>query len=126
MSSISEKEIAILFPEKELTIAGQKITIKPFSFGQTFYVADKLQPVFDIFVSEGETDQDKIKQAIIIAGESIVDVLSMALQLSPETVKQFDNKTAVKAIMEVVKINKDFFVEEVTPALREFSPLLQG
>lgn len=105
------KELKLLFPEKEVELAGQTFTIRPFSFVETRTVVRKLKDALHLF--SGELTVNALADIYDKAFDGIVDVIAMVYQLDRETVEQFDNKTALQAVMGIVEVNKDFFVEEV-------------
>jgi hypothetical protein len=123
MSDVQEKELSFLFPEKQYEIAGREFTLRPFSFHETFAVAEKLKTILPL-LRLGMT-ADAIAEVIISSGKGVEEVMAMALKLDIEDVQRFDIKNAMKAIQAIVEINHDFFVQEVQGILVDLNGLIE-
>ena len=106
-----EKELELLFPTTEVEIAGHTFELRPFSFVETRIAAMKLKDVAHL-MGDG-IEMDKIAEIYSKGGEGVRDVIAMCLDLKPATVDKFDMKSTTTAIVNIIKINKDFFVEQV-------------
>lgn len=122
MSSITEKELDLIFPETLVTIAGYEFTLKPFSFAETRIVAIKLKAVLHLFASE--VTPSVLAEIYDKAFDGVRDVIAMSLGIKPALVEKFDQRSAVKAVTEIIKINKDFFVEQVEDEVQSLTSLL--
>ena len=122
MSTITEKELELLFPETVVEIAGHEFTLKPFSFVETRVVAIKLKEVLHLFASE--VTPSVLAEIYDKAFDGVRDVIAMSLGIKPTLVEKFDQKSAMKAITEIIKINKDFFTEQVEDEVQSLTDLL--
>lgn len=122
MSKITKKELDLLFPETEVELAGHTFKIKPFSFVETRTVATKLGPVMHLFSS----DMTPASLAVIYtdAFDGIVDVMQMVYGIDKSLIEQFDQATALKAIIEIVNVNKNFFSDRVETHLTDVKELM--
>lgn len=108
MSTVTDKELKYIFPETEVELAGCKFTLRPFSLHESFLVADNLSSVFPLFRQGMPVEE--IAKVVVGCEQGIEQVLSVALKLPVEEIQKFDIKTAVQAIMAVIKVNRDFFI----------------
>ena len=106
-----EKELELIFPTTDVEIAGHVFELRPFSFVETRVAAMKLKEVLHLM--EDGVDLDKIAEIYSKGGEGVRDVIAMCLDIKPATVDKFDMKSTATAIVNIIKINKDFFVEQV-------------
>lgn len=122
MSNIVEKELEFLFPESTFELGGQEFSIKPFSFVETQIVALKLKDVLHLFA--GEITPMVLAEVYSTAFEGVRDIIAMSLSLKPKTVEQFDQASALIAITQIVRVNKDFFVERVEATMTELTEMV--
>lgn len=122
MSSITEKELKFLFPETTVEIAGHEFSLKPFSFHETFIVAEKLKNVLGLLQAGMSTEQ--IAHAVVQSCDGVEEIMAMALDLEVETIRKFDNKNAMKAILKIIEVNSDFFSESVQSELAALNAMM--
>ena len=122
MSNITEKELEFLFPENEVEIAGHMFSIRPFSFVETQIVALKLKDVLHLFA--GEITPMILAEVYSTAFEGVRDIIAMSLGIKPALVEKFDQASALIAITEIVKVNKDFFVQQVEGTMTELTEMV--
>jgi len=104
-------------------IAGHTFSLKPFSFHETFLVAEKLKNVLHLFQIGMTTD--KIARVVIESRDGIEEILSMALDMDIELVKRLDNKNAMKAIVNIIEINKGFFADFVQEEIAHLNEMME-
>jgi hypothetical protein len=114
--STQEKEMQFLFPEHEVELAGQTFTIKPFSLYQTSIVAKNLKGVFSFKLFTNLQDID-LGELFGENYEGFRKIIAMVYDIPEKTVDQFDIDTAIKAISEILYVNKDFFSKTVENTL---------
>lgn len=122
-ADIQTKELKFLFPEKEIEIAGCKFTLKPFTFHETFVVAGLLKDVLGLMQAGMGVDQ--IAKVVVQCADGVEQTMSMALGLDVEDIQKFDNANAMKTIVNIIEINKDFFVDAVQKELGHLNGLLE-
>lgn len=115
--TITEKELTLLFPGTDVEIAGHTFNITPFSFVQTKTVSLKLRNVLHLFAAD-TFDKAAFAGIYTDAYDGIRDVIALSLNIKPNLVDRFDLASAFKAITNIISINKDFFLESVTPELK--------
>ena len=123
MSKITEKELDLLFPETDVEVAGHTFTLKPFSFHESFIVAEKLKNVLHVFQIGMSTDA--IARVIIEARDGVEEIVSMAFGLDVKLVQKLDNKNAIKAIVKIIEVNKDFFSDFVQDELAALNEMME-
>jgi len=120
----------ILFPEgKQVTISGEMVTVKPFTFGQFPKAAKLLQPVVALFSERGVlavgadglqvSDSWPVVIVSVLAdgGESVIDLCAFVSGKPREffdTVSLDEGAELAKAVFEV---NADFFKARILPKL---------
>ena len=109
-------DLEVLFPDKEIVVGAETLTIKPFTARQwpkVISVFQKLQPL--LTAGEGET-VDML--GIFAAG---ADDLYLALGIAAhKPLEWFDDvqmDDAIKLFSLVLEINQTFFVERIAPML---------
>lgn len=115
--TITEKELTLLFPSTDVEIAGHTFALTPFSFVETKIVSLKLRKVLHLFAAD-TFDQAAFAGVYTDAYDGIRDVIALSLNIKPNLVDRFDLASAFKAITNIISINKDFFLESVSPELK--------
>lgn len=116
-----EKELELLFPTEEVEIAGHTFELKPFSFVETRIAALKLKDVLHL-MGDG-LEMNNIAEIYSKGGEGVRDVIAMSLDIKPTTVDKFDMKSTATAIVNIIKINKDFFVSQVETEVEQLTEM---
>jgi len=112
--SIPQKEMEMLFPEsKNVEIAGTVYTIKPFNFVQTRMVVKALGGTVGyvpmLISDDGVINLDVATKVLDESFDGICKIISMCLNIDVSDVEQFDNTSALKAITNIIEVNKEFF-----------------
>lgn len=122
MANITEKELDLLFPETEVEIAGHTFLLRPFSFVETKIVAMKLKEVLHLFT--GEITPQVLVQIYATGFDGVRDVIAMSLNIKPALVEKFDQQAAMKAITNIIDVNKDFFTQQVENEMENLTKIL--
>lgn len=123
-NTLTEKEIKILFPESELEIAGLTFTIRPFSFVESKKVVEKLGTV--IHLLGGEITPEVLGQLYASAFEQVRDIIAMVLKVEPTIVEQLDLGSVSKIVLEIIRVNKDFFDGSVKSNLESVAEMFKS
>ncbi len=126
-------DLETLFPGREISAGGEKLTLQPFTFGQLPKAAKLLQPistsmsdtgVFSVNNIGGEVQFGlapdwpvRIVDLLASGGDGLLDFIAFAANKPREWVDKLgadDGVALTKALMEV---NADFFVRRVLPML---------
>ena len=122
MANVTEKELEFYFPGKDVEIAGHEFTIIPFSFVETQIVAKKMKDVLYLFA--GDITPDVLIEIYAKGFEGVRDVVAMSLGISPKLVEKFDQQSAMKAITNIIEVNKDFFTKRVEGEMENLTKIL--
>ena len=122
MSDITTKELKHIFPSKKVTISGVPFTLKPFNVKELLFAMDQLKSV--IGALRLSDDPEEMAKVLIGCGAGIVEVTAMSLHITKEEFEQFDMANAMKAIVNIITINKDFFIQRVQKELEGLNALL--
>lgn len=111
-------DLDVLFPNREIEIAGEMIKISPYKFKHLPKVMDMLEKI-------SESTQGKITmQAMLIAAlkkfsEESFEFIGWSLNKKKEWVEELNLKDATLILTTLWEVNRDFFVQEVLPLLEE-------
>ena len=120
--TVQEQELQMLFPEKEIMLAGKEFTIRPFSFIETMVVAKKLKSVLHLF--GGDITPESLAVIYENSFEGIVDVIALVYSIDRKAVENFDMKNAVAAINGIIEVNQSFFADTVEPELESLTKIM--
>lgn len=109
-------DLDVLFPDREIVVGGETITIKPFTARQwpkVIGVFKKLQPL--LTAGEGET-VDML--GIFAAGaDDLYTALGIAAHKPMEWFDEVQMDDAIRLFSLVLEINQTFFAERIAPML---------
>jgi hypothetical protein len=123
-NNLTEKEIKILFPESEIEIAGLTFSVRPFSFVESKRVVEKLGSV--IHLLGGDITPEVLGQLYASAFEQVRDIIAMVLKIEPTIVEQLDLGSISKIVMEIIRVNKDFFDGSVKSNLEGIAEIFKS
>lgn len=126
-------DLEILNPDREITISGQAIILKPFAFGQLGKAAKLLKPVAEtvaganIFRATAEGGELKFFLAgdwlfrmvdlLAEGGDDLIGFLAFATGQPREFVENLLPDDGIALTKAVFEVNSDFFVRRVLPLL---------
>lgn len=106
-----EKELEILFPEREFKCSLGTIQVSPFKFGQFPQVVQIANKYVDAFES------DNAIQNILAQGSEALDDLAVLVYfstaLSRERLDELLGDEALDLIFKVFEVNADFFIQKI-------------
>lgn len=131
-------DLDILFPGREISAGGEKLTLQPFTFGKLPKAAKLLQPIasslsaagiFGIEQAAGEVQfrlaSDwplKIVDMLAEGGEGLLSFIAFASGKELAWVESLPADDGVALTKAVMEINADFFVQRVLPMLGMVTP----
>ena len=114
---MADNDLEVLFPDgKTVTVAGEGITVKPFTFGQIPKVVGTVKKLAGVV----QGDQIDVLDAIEKGGE---DLLALAAFVVGKPRAWFDavpTDEGVELLKAIFEVNLDFFAKRVRPLLPTF------
>ena len=117
-------EMQTLFPGKELTLStGEKITIKPFTFGQlpkALKLSQKIGQALANAYNEGKLTDSKVAvtsalEVLADGGEDIIELVGLATGKKREWFDTVPGEDTIDILNAFVEVNKDFFIQKIMP-----------
>ena len=140
MSLMSDKQLRVLFPARDIEVAGERMTLRPFPFGKLpkviGYLGDMMHLITNIpeeliAVMEGEDAENdwKVNPELIgyfttvieIGGENILNMMALAVGKPREWVDELDPDEGLLLLMDVFEVNYDFFKQRFAPAFKKIT-----
>ena len=109
-------DLEVLFPDREITVDGEILTIKPFTareWPKVIGVFQKLQPL----LAAGEGQTVDILSVFAAGADDLYTALGIAAQKPLEWFDSVQMDDAIKLFSLVLEINQTFFVERIAPML---------
>lgn len=131
-----QQEVELLFPQgQEVTVAGEKLKIMPFTFGQFPKVLACLKGVRDE-IEEQDKDGKMVKRTMAVDeiliqnGDKLLDLCALATGKPISFFEKVSLVEGVDLVQAMVQVNGDFFVKRLQPkllkAMGELNGLLGG
>ncbi len=138
--------LKILFPDEELTVAGETISLRPFPFGKypkvLALLGQMLQPLTEylqqqkgnqlgIQLEDGtiRINPETIQFLIGIlenGGDPFMELLAIAVDKPRAWVDKLDGDDGIKLLAGVFAVNYDFFIQRLNPALGQVTQMFPG
>jgi len=126
-------DLQVLFPNREITLNGETIEIKPFPFGKIPKVIKQASHLIQIVMSlpegliteEGDINLEDPATAIVLAsmmehgGGVIFEILAIAANKPLVWVEELQPDEGILLLVKVWEINKDFFTKRLGPMLQQ-------
>ena len=121
-------ELKTLFPGKEVILnSGEKVIIKPFTFGQlpkAMKILQKISGVFTHLVNEGAMQDNKkiaglLLMVITEGGEDLIELISLGIGKDRAWFDTLESDDGVKITLAFLEENMDFFIKKMMPQLLE-------
>jgi hypothetical protein len=125
----AKSDIKTLFPGREETFKGEKITVSPFKFGQFPKAISLLRPITDAVQDAGIASMSaagfnlaadwplRLPQIMDEAGEALLEFLSFATGKPREWFDDLDADEGIALAKLVFETQGDFFVQRIAPKL---------
>jgi hypothetical protein len=120
VTSIEQWESISGYPAKQLNIAGQVVTVRPFRMGQLGKVLKMVGP--SIRESFNESGDINIVDLIINSFDQVNQVLAFACKKDIEFIENLPLDEGIKLAEEVYNLNKDFFFTAILPQIQKIFP----
>ena len=109
-------ELLVLFPEREIMVAGESLTIRPFTARQwpkVLGIFQKLQPM----LSAGDGDTVDVLGIFAAGADDLYAALGIAAHKPLEWFDEVPMDDAIKLFSLVLEINQSFFAARIAPML---------
>lgn len=106
----------VLFPEHELTIRGEAITVREFTFIEGVRVRRRLEPLLDVFEAGAESDEtslDVLGELFDEHEDLMVDLVAQACDRDADWVRTLSDADGQALNWAFWAVNKGFFLRRV-------------
>lgn len=107
---------------REITVAGEVLTLKPLRIGQLPAFVRTISPV----ITSVSTPPIDWLQLLGDHGDAVLAALAIALDRPRAWVEQLEAGDALWLISQVIEVNADFFTRQVLPQLDRLLPATPG
>lgn len=132
----NQSDIAVLFPARELTVRGENLTLKPFTFGELARVTRYVAPIARSLLASGimtvippvegstnatiKIDPDfvpKLFGMLEDASEPLMELIAFAVKQERSWLNEVPADEGITLATQLWEVNADFFVKRVMPLL---------
>ena len=133
----AEKEMEIITSAlgKEITVAGQSVMVKPYTWVQTFKMAKPLGAIVRLLLKNSAAIDAALKDDNLAAAfgaigleehpETIIDPLTELITTATNTDKDWVSSLMLNDVIKlsrtVYEVNRDFFSQNIRPLIQELS-----
>ena len=121
-----EDENEILFPDRELTLAGESVTITEFTFLQEQKAVPLAQPIIqaisDAFTGDKEPGFSDIENIFFSWGEAFNQLVCMSVNKPVEWLEKLTGQEGQLLAMTFWSVNRRFFISRVVTRTMENTP----
>ncbi|MDP8171615.1 hypothetical protein QJU96_10005 [Pasteurella skyensis] len=119
-----DKELNVLFPDLDLKINGEKITIKEYTLMQQLQHRDKLMPFVESIRSTLSEDEAEFNLDALIAclsehSENVIELIALSINKPSDYVANLTGEEAENLMMAWWTVNSDFFTRKAVQPLLE-------
>lgn len=121
MSEVNEtlKDLKEALPKFErMVLNGKPFEIKPFKFVQFAEALEAVAPIIS-FLSLGELNEITIVTAICSNAKVFVRLVKLVTNETDDFINELSPVDGIKVIKAIIRLNADFFKEEVPSLLKE-------
>jgi hypothetical protein len=114
------EDLKALFPGQEVVAGGETIKVSPFAFGQLPKVAKCFASIKDV-IEGGDL--------IVIAsvgGEDLIELLCLAAKKARSWFDTLPADEGLALMAAVIQVNRDFFVQRMSPVLQRLTQAVNG
>jgi hypothetical protein len=123
-------DLQTLFPNQELVIAGETLTLRPFTFGQlpkvlkltkSFY--NEVQP----FLAAGlESNATAILEVLAAGGDDLIELIALGVHKPRTWFDTLEIDDGVRVVTAFLEVNLSFFAQRVLPQVKTAVTQLQS
>lgn len=110
-------------PGRNVTVAGQSITVRPLTIGQLPRFVRAIQPAWPQLAGYGDVDNPDPDWLALIAkyGEALIEAAAVATGIEPKEIESLAPDEFVLLWGAIFETNMDFFVQRLGPAMERAS-----
>lgn len=113
----ADKDAEILFPEADLTINGEVITVNEIKFTQGLKIGAQIKPMInalaDLFNEEEEPEFEDIAAIFAANDQALKQMISLTTGKDLEWIDSLGDSDGQNLMMTVWMVNRDFFTRRV-------------
>ena len=118
------KELEILFPTAELTIAGEKIEVKEYTLKQQLQHNAKFVPFIvslrqTLGKSKGDFDLDELMECLSANYQDVVELVALSISKPAEFIENLNAREGEDLLMAWWCVNSDFFTRKAIAPIME-------
>lgn len=138
---MDDKQLRILFPTRDIEVAGEKFLLRPFPFGKLpkviGYLGDMMHLVTNIpdeLITAIDSSNDngadwKVNPELIgyfatvveLGGENILNMMALAVGKPRVWIDELEPDEGLLLLMDVFEVNYDFFKQRFAPAFQKLT-----
>ena len=126
-------DLQVLLPNREITLNGEVVEIKPFAFGKIPKVIKQASHLIQVVMSlpegliteDGDINLEDPATTIVLAsmlehgGGAIFEILALAANKPMSWVEELQPDEGILLLVKVWEVNKDFFTRRLGPLLQQ-------
>jgi hypothetical protein len=114
------EDLKALFPGQEVVAGGETITVSPFVFGQLPKVAKCFASIKEVI------DGGNLIEIASAGGEDLLQLLCLAAKKKREWFDTLPSDEGLNLMAAVIQVNRDFFVQRMSPVLQRLTQAVSG
>jgi hypothetical protein len=113
-------ELAVIVPNpKIIELSGEKIEIKPFTFGQLPKVMELIAKLTEPASQIKSFQTQELAKIFSVFGEDIIQVLSVCLNKPVDFINNLRQDEGILLVKTFIEVNADFFTQTVLPLVKD-------
>ena len=112
-------ELGVLFPDRELTLAGETVVVREFRFGESLRLSHLIKPITDALIQAAEADTfdgEAFMACLHVHRDGLLELLSQATGKPREWIEALSHRDGEELVMAFWEVHQDFFLERVKRA----------
>jgi len=109
-----QNDLAILFPERTLTVGGKTLTIREYSFKESLQLNDRLQPLINAIsgLIEGESMPELAQVIAVLAKEHdrLIELVAIAANCEQSFIENLNQQEGQQLLVLWWSINAPFLI----------------
>jgi hypothetical protein len=114
------EDLKALFPGQEVDAGGETIKVSPFAFGQIPQVAKIFAKI------KGVIEGGDLMEIASAGGEDLLQLLCLAANKPRTWFDTLPSDEGLNLMAAVIQVNRDFFVQRMSPVLQRLTQAVSG
>lgn len=111
------QELSVLFPDRDLTLAGETVAVRAFRFGESLRIRRLAAPIIEALSravrGEGDFDGEGFMAALYEHAEVLLELLSLATGKRRDWIEALPQADGEELVLAFWEANEDFFVHGI-------------